>query len=151
MIPFGLVAGFADGQEIRITKLAEHGFCFRTLDEIREVKNFRICFYDGFNRMKTGNQERKSADPYTEVEIHSFEMEVRVEDGPGIPVYEYSVFVEQEKYRECAGKLILWYDRFVRLKLECEDGELAMALTGYPAKRMNSLRRISLNRKRVVR
>jgi len=135
MIPFGLVAGFADGQEIRITELAEHGFCFRTLDEIREVKNFRICFYDGFNRMKTGNQERKSADPYTEVEIHSFEMEVRVEDGPGIPVYEYSVFVEQEKYRECAGKLILWYDRFVRLKLECEDGELAMALTGYPAKK----------------
>ena len=62
-------------------------------------------------------------------------MEVRVEDGPGIPVYEYSVFVEQEKYRECAGKLILWYDRFVRLKLECEDGELAMALTGYPAKK----------------
>ena len=47
MIPFGLVAGFADGQEIRITKLAEHGFCFRTLDEIREVKNFQICFYDG--------------------------------------------------------------------------------------------------------
>ena len=53
MIPFGLVAGFADGQEIRITELAEHGFCFRTLDEIREVKRFRICFYDGFNGMKT--------------------------------------------------------------------------------------------------
>lgn len=135
MIPFGLVAGFADGQEIRITELAEHGFCFRTLDEIREVKRFRICFYDGFNGMKTGDQEKKSSDPYTEVEIHSFEMEVRVEDGLGIPVYEYSVFVEQEKYRECAGKLILWYDRFVRLKLECEDGELAMALTGYPAKK----------------
>ena len=135
MIPFGLVAGFADGQEIRITELAEHGFCFRTLDEIREVKRFRICFYDGFNGMKTGDQEKKSRDPYTEVEIHSFEMEVRVEDGLGIPVYVYSVFVEQEKYRECAGSLILWYDRFVRLKLECEDGELAMALTGYPAKK----------------
>ena len=135
MIPFGLVAGFADGQEIRITELAEHGFCFRTLDEIREVKGFRICFYDGFNGLKAGDQEKKSSDPYTEVEIHSFEMEVRVEDGLGIPVYEYSVFVEQEKYRECAGKLILWYDRFVRLKLECEDGELAMALTGYPAKK----------------
>ena len=45
MIPFGLVAGFADGQEIRITELAKQGFCFRTLDEIREVKGFRICFY----------------------------------------------------------------------------------------------------------
>ena len=70
MIPFGLVAGFADGQEIRITEIAEHGFCFRTLDEIREVKRFRICFYDGFNGMKTGDQEKKSRDPYTEVEIH---------------------------------------------------------------------------------
>ena len=58
-----------------------------------------------------------------------------VEDGLGIPVYGYSVFVEQEKYRECAGSLILWYDRFVRLKLECGDGELAKALTGYPEKK----------------
>lgn len=135
MIPFGLVAGFADGQEIRITELAEHGFCFRTLDEIREVKRFRICFYDGFNGLKAGSQEKKSGDPYTEVEICSFEMEVRVEDGLGIPVYGYSVFVEQEEYRECVGSLILWYDRFVRLKLECGDGELAKALTGYPAKK----------------
>lgn len=135
MIPFGLVAGFADGQEIRITELAEHGFCFRTLDEIREVKRFQICFYDGFNVLKAGSQEKKSGDPYTEVEICSFEMEVRVEDGLGIPVYGYSVFVEQEKYRECAGSLILRYDRFVRLKLECGDGELAKALTGYPAKK----------------
>ena len=60
MIPFGLVAGFADGQEIRITELAEHGFCFRTLDEIREVKGFRICFYDGINGLKAGDQEKKS-------------------------------------------------------------------------------------------
>ena len=63
MIPFGLVAGFADGQEIRITELAEHGFCFRTLDEIREVKNFRICFYDGFNRdedWESGEEKRGS-------------------------------------------------------------------------------------------
>ena len=44
MIPFGLVTGFADGQEIRITELAKQGFCFRTLDEIREVKGFRIWF-----------------------------------------------------------------------------------------------------------
>ena len=122
-------------REINGVFMIPFGFCFRTLDEIREVKRFRICFYDGFNGMKTGDQEKKSRDPYTEVEIHSFEMEVRVEDGLGIPVYVYSVFVEQEKYRECAGSLILWYDRFVRLKLECEDGELAMALTGYPAKK----------------
>ena len=32
-------------------------------------------------------------------------MEVRVEDGPGIPVYEYSVFVEQEKYQGMRWKI----------------------------------------------
>ena len=29
MIPFGLLAGFYGEKEIRITKLAEEGFCFR--------------------------------------------------------------------------------------------------------------------------
>lgn len=47
MIPFGLAAGFVDGQEIRITKLAESGFCFRTVDKIGEVEKFRVCFLMG--------------------------------------------------------------------------------------------------------
>lgn len=134
MIPFGLVAGYADGQEIRITELAENGFCFRTVDEIWKVEKFRVCFYDGLKSGETErNGKRENRGPYTEVEIGTFEMEVRVEDGLGIPVYEYSVFVDEEKYRESIRKLILRYDRFVRLKLECEDGELAETLTGYPA------------------
>lgn len=136
MIPFGLVAGSADGQEIRITELAENGFCFRTVDEIGKVGKFRVCFYDGLRCGEMiGAEDRKNETMYTEVEIDSFEMDVRVEDGLGIPVYEYSVFVDQEEYRECARKLILRYDKFVRLKLECEDGELAEALTGYPAEK----------------
>ena len=139
MIPFGLVAGSADGQEIRITELAENGFCFRTVDEIGKAEKFRVCFYDG---LKCGEiieaEDRKNETMYTEVEIDSFEMEVRVEEGLGIPVHEYSVFVDQEKYRGCARELILRYDKFVRLKLECEDGELAEALTGYPAEKDES-------------
>lgn len=134
MIPFGLAAGFVDGQEIRITKLAESGFCFRTVDKIGEVEKFRVCFFDGLKCSEAaGNETRKNCDWYTEVTIDRFEIEVRVDDELGISVYVYSVFVDQEEYRDCARNLILWYDRFVRLKLECEDGELAEALTGYPA------------------
>ena len=135
MIPFGLVAGFADGQEIRIAELSENGFCFRTVDEIGEVEKFRVCFYDGLKCSEVvGNEARENCDLYTEVAIDRFEIEARVDDELGIPVYVYSVFVNRKKYRECARELILRYDRFVRLKLECEDGELAEALTGYPAK-----------------
>ena len=134
MIPFGLLAGFADGQEIRITELAESGFCFRMVDEIGEVEKFQVCFYDGVKCGEAaGNEIWENCDQYTEVTIDRFEIDVRVDGELGIPVYVYSVFVDQEEYRECARKLILRYDRFVRLKLECEDGELAEALTGYPA------------------
>ena len=47
MIPFGLLAGFYGEKEIRITKLAEEGFCFRTVSEIpRLQEKLRLCFYD---------------------------------------------------------------------------------------------------------
>ena len=116
MIPFGLAAGFADGIEIRLIELAENGFCFRTEKELGRVESFRICFYGG-----------------SEVLVEAFEIEMRIDDSIGIPVFVYSVFVDQQEYRECAAKLILQYDRYVRLKLECEDGELAKVLTDYPA------------------
>ncbi len=135
MIPFGLVAGFADGQEIRVTELAESGFCFRTVDAIGKVEKFRVCFFDGLKCSEAaGNEARKNCDWYTEITIDRFEIDVRVNGELGIPMYVYSVFVDQEEYRECTRKLILRYDRFVRLKLESDDGELAEALTGYPAK-----------------
>ena len=50
MIPFGLLAGFADQNEIRIIELAENGFRFRMAKNQKNIKNtesFRICFYDG--------------------------------------------------------------------------------------------------------
>ena len=34
MIPFALLAGFYKEKEIRITKLSEEGFCFRTVQKI---------------------------------------------------------------------------------------------------------------------
>ena len=50
MIPFGLLAGFADQNEIRIIELAENGFRFRMAKNQKNIENtesFRICFYDG--------------------------------------------------------------------------------------------------------
>lgn len=48
MIPFGLLAGFADQNEIRIIELAENGFRFRTAKDSEtltgKIKCFRICF-----------------------------------------------------------------------------------------------------------
>ncbi len=48
MIPFGLLAGFYGKKEIRITKLAEEGFCFRlcTASEITKLQEkLKLCFY----------------------------------------------------------------------------------------------------------
>ena len=42
MIPFGLLAGFAEDDEIRITELAEEGFCFRTLEPVEKISRFRF-------------------------------------------------------------------------------------------------------------
>ena len=47
MIPFGLLTGFYGKKEIRITKLAEEGFCFRSAEKFCGLeKSFRFCFYD---------------------------------------------------------------------------------------------------------
>ena len=47
MIPFGLLAGFYGEKEIRITKLAEDGFCFRSVEKFCSLeKSFHLCFYD---------------------------------------------------------------------------------------------------------
>ena len=58
MIPFGLLAGFYGEKEIRITKLAEDGFCFRSVEKFCSLeKSFRLCFYD----LKQGRSRRMTA------------------------------------------------------------------------------------------
>ena len=39
MIPFGLLAGFADQNEIRIIELAENGFRFRMAKNQKNIEN----------------------------------------------------------------------------------------------------------------
>ena len=131
MIPFGLLSGFMDSKEIRITELGEDGFRFRLTEECPEPEQFRICFYD----MKKAG--------YRKVEIRKFEMnavagtsaaeEWCVQENDGSFFREYSVRVEQKDYMEEVQRLAGEYNRYIRLKLEGDDGELAKALTGYPA------------------
>ena len=131
MIPFGLLSGFMDSKEIRITELGENGFRFRFAEECPEPERFLICFYD----MKKAG--------YRKVEIRKFEMnavartsaaeERCVQENDGSFFREYSVRVEQKDYMEEVQRLAGQYNRYIRLKLEGDDGELAKALTGYPA------------------
>lgn len=121
MIPFGLLAGFYGGKEIRITKLAEEGFCFRTVSEIpRLQEKLRLCFYDL-------NQNRYQEIPVTPDAWR--QMETRTEFFTS-----YAVAVQQEDYRRAVRTLLGQYDRYIRLKLEEDDSGMAEQLTGYPAK-----------------
>ena len=68
MIPYGLLSGFMDRKEIRITELGEDGFQFRLVkncpeSEKPEPEKFQLCFYD----LKTTK--------YRKVEIRQFEIE----------------------------------------------------------------------------
>ena len=121
MIPFGLLAGFYGEKEIRITKLAEGGFCFRTVSEIpRLQEKLRLCFYDL-------NQNRYQEIPVTPDAWR--QMEARTEFFTS-----YAVAVQQEDYRRAVRTLLGQYDRYIRLKLEEDDSGMAEQLTGYPAK-----------------
>ena len=118
MIPFGLLAGFADDKEIRITELAENGFQFRTVCDSKNVEKFRICFYN----------DKKAA--YHEIFVTEFTIqEERKEQFYTV----YSVFAEQEDFRKEVQGLAARYSRYIRLKTECDDAELTEELTGYPA------------------
>lgn len=123
MIPFGLLSGFMDNKEIRITELGEDGFRFRLAEECPEPERFLICFYD----MK--------AVKYRKVEIRKFKMEAGRSclQNEGAFYREYSVKVKQENYAREVLRLTGEYSRYIRLKLDGDDGELAKVLTGYPA------------------
>lgn len=121
MIPFGLLAGFFGEKEIRITKLAEEGFCFRlsAASEITELQEkLRLCFYD----MKQKCYQEIMVTPAT------WQVEVRTEF-----FISYAVAVQQEAYRAAVRMLFGQYDRYIRLKLEEDDSGLAEQMTGYPA------------------
>ena len=124
MIPFGLLSGFMNGKEIRIIELAEEGFRFRLSEKAASPESFLVCFYD-----------MEQAD-YHEIEIRNYTIE---EDNVSSELVEfcmeYTVLVNSESYRQEVRKLQGQYSRYIRLKLEDDDEELARALTGYPEKK----------------
>ena len=120
MIPFGLLAGFADDKEIRITELAENGFQFRTVWDSENVEKFRICFYN----------DKKAA--YHEISVTEFTIqEERKEQFYTV----YSVFAEQEEFRKEVQGFAARYSHYIRLKMEEDDSGLAETMTGYPAEK----------------
>lgn len=121
MIPFGLLAGFYGEKEIRITKLAEEGFCFRlcAASEITKLQEkLKLCFYD----MKQNRYQ----------EIAVMPAAWRVEKETEF-FTSYAVAVQQEDYQQAVRTLFGQYDRYIRLKLEEDDSSLAAQMTGYPA------------------
>ena len=150
MIPFGLLAGFMDEKEIRITELAEEGFRFRLSEKAVRPKSFYVCFYD----MERSTYEKICLQDYKLIEIAD-------ENGkPGQPENEITenswVSQGQEKCLETPSPYTAWvqwgqekcletqslirklqeqYSRYIRLKLEDDDEELARVLTGYPEKK----------------
>lgn len=124
MIPFGLLSGFMDGKEIRIIELAEEGFRFRLSEKAASPESFLVCFYD---------MEQAG---YHEIEVRNYTIE---EDNVSSELAgfctEYIVFVNNESYRQEVRKLQGQYSRYIRLKLEDDDEELARVLTGYPEKK----------------
>ena len=123
MIPFGLLAGFADQNEIRIIELAENGFRFRMAKNQKNIENaesFRICFYDG------------EISDYREIILQKFRIEKPEEEKF---YFTYSVFTEQEDFRKEVQGLFRRYTRYIHLKTEEDDAALAEVLTGYPAEK----------------
>ena len=73
---------------------------------------------------------------YHEIEIRNYTIEKdKVSSELAEFCTEYTVFVNNESYRQEVRKLQGQYSRYIRLKLEDDDEELARVLTGYPEKK----------------
>jgi hypothetical protein len=120
MIPFGLLGGFCDGLEIRITELAEEGFSFRVPEKLEKVACLEICFFDfsagGYHKISLAENDRK-------IEL--------TEETPFF--FTYSVWTKKEAYREQVNRLVKGYDHYISLKLTGDDAYLSEKMVGYPA------------------
>ena len=115
MIPFGLLAGFVDDKEVRITEISTESFCFRVREQVERPRHIRIGFYDLSESM------------YREVELESYHfMEKRQEQW----YISYTVEVFQQDYVQAVQKLFREYTGYIRarrdgtdhLQLSCESG-----------------------------
>ena len=118
MIPFGLLAGFVDDKEVRITEISTESFCFRVREKVERPRHIRIGFYDLSESM------------YREVELESYHfMEKRQEQW----YVSYTVEVFQQDYVQAVQKLFREYTGYIRARIEGTDGEMAQITCNYPA------------------
>lgn len=117
MIPFGLLAGFVDDKEVRITEISTESFCFRVREQVERPRHIRIGFYDLSESM------------YREVELESYHfMEKRQEQW----YVSYTVEVFQQDYVQAVQKLFREYTGYIRARIEGTDGEMAQITCNYP-------------------
>ena len=108
MIPFGLLAGFVDDKEVRITEISTESFCFRVREQVERPRHIRIGFYDLSESM------------YREVELESYHfMEKRQEQW----YVSYTVEVFQRDYVQAVQKLFREYTGYIRARIEGTDGD----------------------------
>ena len=120
MIPFGLLAGFVDDKEVRITEISTESFCFRVREQVERPRHIRIGFYDLSESM------------YREVELESYHfMEKRQEQW----YVSYTVEVFQQDYVQAVQKLFREYTGYIRARIEGTDGEMAQITCNYPVNR----------------
>ena len=102
MIPFGLLAGFVDDKEVRITEISTESFCFRVREQVERPRHIRIGFYDLSESM------------YREVELESYHfMEKRQEQW----YVSYTVEVFQQDYVQALDRRT-WYNLYEQNTIE---------------------------------
>lgn len=117
MIPYGLLAGIVDGQEVRITQLGENGFQFRMTEKKENIREIRLQFF----------VEREHC--YREIRILGNRIQT-VEEKRFFT--EYTVWTEAKEYQQCVQQLLSDYWNYITLKMTGTDGEVAAAYTDYP-------------------
>lgn len=117
MIPYGLLAGIVDGQEVRITQLGENGFQFRMADKKENIREIRLQFF----------MEHEHC--YREIQILGDQIQ-SVEEKSFFT--EYTVWTEVNEYQQCVQQLLSDYWNYITLKMTETDGEVAAAYTDYP-------------------
>lgn len=118
MIPFGLLAGFVDEKEVRITEISTESFCFRVRAPVKMPEHIRISFYDF------------SESTYQEIELTAYDIREEKQEKYFV---SYRVMVFQEDYVQAVQKLFREYTGYIRARLEGTDGEMAQSICGYPA------------------
>lgn len=117
MIPYGLLSGIVDGQEVRITQLGENGFVFRMANQAEKIHEIWLQFFS-----QNGGCYKKlliPADRMKKMEESRF-------------FTEYTVLTEDKDYQKYVRQLLADYWKYISLKMTGEDGEVAAAYTDYP-------------------